>query len=790
MARGGRTEADTCRTYVLPAVQESGWLPDQIVDQYRITDGRVVLLGRRPRREEQLRADYVLEVSAGFPVAVIEAKREYGKPEDGLPQAKEYAELLDLPMALATNGRGIVEFDVRTGQERPVTRFPRPDEAWERYLAWRGIADDTVAQILREPFNRTLRNVDGTVKEPRYYQRIAIHRAVAAILSGDRRLLLTMATGTGKTFTALQIAWKVWRYWQRKGESGTRRVLYLADRDALVEQPLKKDFRPVFEDAAGRILGESPMSRNILFSTYQALRHGSGVPRYRDYPPDYFDLIVVDECHRGSARDESEWREILEHFTSATQLGLTATPKRDDNVDTYRYFRNPIYSYSLAKGIRDGFLAPYRVRRVMLSPDAHGWRPRPDEIDRYGREIPDKLYTTSEFERIVSLLARTEAAARYLTDYLKATNRMAKMAIFCVDAEHAALMRRAMGNANADLGAHHPEYAVRIVADDQERGKAMLERFQDEETSTPVVVTTARLLSTGIDIPTLQTIVLFKPVRSMVEFKQIIGRGSRLAPDFDKLSFDIIDFTRATLLFEDPEFDGPADLEVDDLIDEEGQVVEEVEASEMEPVEDDQVVADGEVGPPPDARKYYVDDVEVYLTADSLWMTDPETDRLRLVEYREHVANSVRHIAPTPAGLRRRWRNAAHRTEIWEELRRRAINRDELLDRVGLPEADAFDILVHLAWNEPVLTRLERARRVRRDHAAFFARFQSGAREVLDLLLERYAQHGVDDMADMHVLRLEPFEEIGGPQEFADRFGGGERLRKAVSELERLLYVA
>jgi type I restriction enzyme R subunit len=321
----------------------------------------------------------VLELSPGFPVAVVEAKREYAQPGDGLQQAKEYAGLLDLPVALATNGHGIVEFDFRTGQERPLDAFPRPDELWERYRAWKGIADEEVAEILREPFNRVLRNVDGSVKEPRYYQRVAIHRAVAAMLTGRDRLLLTMATGTGKTFTALQIVWKVWRYWQARGESGTRRVLYLSDRDRLVQQPLDKDFTPVFGTDVYRLRGEArgeiTTSRNIYFATYQALHDGSSDPPYREYRRDYFDLIIIDECHRGSAREESVWREILEYFESATQLGLTATPKSDADVDTYAYFGRPLYSYSLAQGIQDGFLAPYRVRRVVLSPDTHGWRP-------------------------------------------------------------------------------------------------------------------------------------------------------------------------------------------------------------------------------------------------------------------------------------------------------------------------------------------------------------------------------------------------------------------------------
>jgi len=789
---------------------DSGWLPDKIEPQYPITAGRVIFRGRRPDREEELRADYALEISPGFPIAVVEAKREYAKPADGLQQAKAYAELLDVPVALATNGHGIAEFDFGTGLERQLDRFPRPDEVWERFRAWKGITDDTVAEILREPFNRELKNTDGSAKEPRYYQRVAIHRAVAAILGGRSRLLLTMATGSGKTFTALQIVWKLWRFWETQGESGIRRVLYLADRDTLIEQPLKNDFKPVFEDAVHRILGESTTSRSIYFATYQALHDGTASPRFRrDYPPDYFDLIIVDECHRGSARDESAWRDILEYFAPATQLGLTATPKRDVNVDTYRYFGNPIYTYSLRQGINDGYLAPYRVRRVVLSPDAHGWRPDPGQLDRFGREIPDKWYQTKHFERVVSLLTRTDVAARYLTDRLRATDRMAKMVIFCVDSEHAADMRQAMTNANADIGRQHADYVVRIVAEEHRWGRAQLERFQDEETSTPVVVTTARLLSTGVDIPTLHTVVLFKPIRSIVEFKQIIGRGSRLATDYDKHDFEIIDFTGATALFEDPDFDGPAEIKVEDEIDDEGNVVDNPEAREPEPSGRGDTADEGSAGeeaggqgdgsqpapqpppsPPPHARKFYVDDSPVYVTADAVYMTDPDTDQLELVEYRDYAARVVRRLFPTPAGLRRRWRDAPSRAEIAAALSSRGIDLDELSRRAGLPDADAFDVLVHVAWNEPVLTRYDRARRLRREHTDFFQRFQPEAREVLDLLVERYAVHGVDDLSDLRALELEPVSELGTVVQIADRFGTPQHLQDAVAELQRRLYAA
>jgi type I restriction enzyme R subunit len=802
VVRRGRSEEDTCREFVLPSLQDSGWRKEQIQEQVHVTDGRVIFTGGRPDRDKELIPDYLLEVSPDFPVAVVEAKREYRTASDGLQQAKGYAELLDLPVALATNGHEIVEFGFDTGVERSLDRFPRPDEAWARFQKWKGITDAVTADVLKEPFNRALVGVDGLPKEPRYYQRIAIHRAVTAILNGRKRLLLTMATGAGKTFTALQIVWKVWRYWETLGKSGTGRVLYLADRDVLISRPMR-DFREVFGDSVHRILGEATTAYSIFFSTYQALRDDLGDPRFRrDFPPDFFDLIVVDECHRGSARDDSSWREILVYFDSAAQLGMTATPKRDANVDTYNYFGDPLYTYSLRQGISDGFLAPYRVHRVVLSPDAFGWRPDHGELDRYGRDIPDKLYKTSDFERVVSLLSRTDAAARYLTDYLRANGRMNKMAIFCVDSEHAADMRRAISNANTDMTRQQSDYVARIVADEEQTVKADLERFADEESPTPVVATTARLLTTGVDIPTLHTVVLFKPIRSIVEFKQIIGRGSRLAPDYDKLSFAIIDFTGATILFEDPDFDGPADVSDEDEIDEQGNVVDHPSAGENKPGfrrdGDDAGSGDhrdkggGSTGKkaPRYSEKLYVDNTPVYKVAEGFWVTDPATDRLELVEYRDYATRAVRRLFPTPTGLRMRWREAPGRAEIVTELRSRGIDLDELAVSTDLQDMDALDLLIHLAWNEPKLTRFDRARRVRRNHGGFFGSFQPEAREVLELLLERYATYGIDDMTDARALEADSVREFGTLVEIAERFGGPERMRAAVEDLQRLLYAA
>lgn len=796
----GPTEADTCRDYVVPRLKEAGWDDDQIVEQFRITDGRIVSLGMRHHRDHPLRADYVLEYRPGLPLAVVEAKRSYSIPGKGLQQAKRYASLLDVPFAYSTNGRGVVEDDRNTGIERDdLVGFPSPDVLWARYREWQGLIDELATEGVLLSFNRALRNPDGSVKEPHYYQRVAINRAVRAILRGDKRLLLTMATGTGKTFVSMQIVWKLWNVAWRPGRNP--RILYLADRNILVDQPMEREFKPAFGAGEGspiwKLSGEAKLGREIYFGLYQQLAdsHEGLDGMFRDYASDFFDLVIVDECHRGSARDESTWRAILHHFSPATQLGMTATPKRDETVDTYDYFGGSLFEYSLAQGIEDGFLAPYRVRRVVLSADAHGWEPSQGQLDLFGKEIPRGLYTTRDFERVVSLLSRTEAAAKHLTEYLRRTDRFAKTIVFCVNQEHADQMRRALHNANADLVKKHPNYVVRIVSDEGDVGRGHLSDFADTEKTFPVIATTSELLSTGVDLPTVRNIVLFRPVGSMALFKQMIGRGTRLFPDEDKLSFDIIDYSGATALFSDPEFDGPPEQVVEVEIDTEGNV-------ESDSVWEESLPTLGPVGSgreletlSPDAleeepfTKFYVDDAEVWITAEAVYHLDPDTERLRLVEYRDFVAETVRSLFPDPIQLRSKWATRVGRRDILDALAAHGVDEAELVERTGLVEADPFDVLVHLAWNQPLATRVERVRRVRREHDAFFEAFRPAARQVLGYLLDKYAEHGAE-LEDLAVLEVPPLSSLGTPAEIADRFGSPEALRSAVSRLSELVYVA
>jgi type I restriction enzyme, R subunit len=581
------TEADTCRKFVLPKLYAAGWNDDNITEQKTFTDGRIVVGGGQPRRRKQKRADYLLRYRPDFTIAVVEAKPEYKLPADGLQQAKEYAQILGLKFAYATNGHGIVEHDFLTGKDSDLEIFPSAADLWGRLKAAEHIADD-VAEKLLHPYY----HLSG--KSPRYYQEIAINRAVQAILQGKRRVLLTLATGTGKTVIAFQICYKLWNSrWNRTGEHRRPRILYLADRNILVDDPKDKTFAP-FGDARHKIEGEAIKSREMYFATYQAIAKDKRRPGlYRDYPRDFFDLVIVDECHRGSARDESNWREILEYYEPAFQLGMTATPLRQDNRDTYLYFGNPLYTYSLRQGIDDGFLAPYRVHRIVSTMDATGWRPSKGELDRYGREIPDELYGTKDFERAVAMKVRTEAIARNIAEFMKKTDRFGKTIVFCVDQEHAEDMRKALNNHNTDLVRDRSDYVVRVVSDEGSVGRGHLDRFMELETTTPAIVTTSQMLTTGVDVQTCKNVVIARVVNSMTEFKQIIGRGTRVRDDYGKLFFNILDYTgSATQLFADPDFDGEPALVTEAEMDREGNT------TETEIIEEEPPVTEPEPEPP------------------------------------------------------------------------------------------------------------------------------------------------------------------------------------------------
>jgi len=787
-------EADTCRTYVLPKLYSAGWEDSQISEQKSFTDGRIVIVGNRPIRRPQKRADYLLRYRRDFPIAVVEAKAAYRTAGDGLQQAKEYAQILGLKFAYATNGHAIIEHDLLTGIESELTGFPTPDELWARLRGAEGITEDVAGRLLTPYYH-----LSG--KSPRYYQEIAINGAVQAILQGKKRVLLTLATGTGKTVVAFQICWKLTNArWNRTGDYRRPRILYLADRNVLVDDPKDKTFAP-FGEARHKIEGEAIKSREMYFAIYQAIAKDQRRPGlYRDYPRDFFDLIVVDECHRGSARDESNWREILEYFEPAYQLGMTATPLREDNRDTYRYFHSPIYTYSLRQGIDDGFLAPYRVHRIVSTVDAAGWRPTAGELDRYGREIPDSVYGTPDFERLVALKARTEAIARNLTDFLKKSDRFGKTIVFCVDQEHAEEMRRTLNNCNADLARQYPDYVARVVSDEGDIGRGHLSRFMDVEKTTPVILTTSQMLTTGVDAPTCKNVVLVRTVNSMTEFKQIIGRGTRVRDDYGKLFFNILDYTgSATRLFADPEFDGDPVQVTEEEMDATGEtigeptVVEEQEEGEQpeegEKAEDTGtgLTFDDSTG---ERRKYYVDVGIVEIAAHLVYELDASGKRLQVKKFTEYTAESVRSMYPSAAELRAKWSDAEQRAAIITALEERGIAFEELAESAKQPDADPFDLLCHVAYSAPIRSRRERAEAARIEGKAFFDKFTNGAREVLNALLEKYVEFGTAQFQIPDILKVPPISEHGNVIEIAGLFGGPDKLREAVGELQQLLYAA
>jgi type I restriction enzyme R subunit len=761
-----------------------------INEQRSFTDGRVVFVAGRAKRGKQKRADYILRYRADYPIAIVEAKSYYNHAADGVQQAKDYALILGLKFAYATNGREIIEIDFFTGKETQRKDFPTPDELWRRQRE--GLGDDVAAERLL-----SLTRPDPG-KPLRYYQEFAVNRAVQAIVTGQKQALLTLCTGAGKTQVAFQICWKLWSAgWNRRGDFRKPKILYLADRSVLVDDPMAKDFAP-FGDARFKITeGKVSKARDIYFALYQAIAEDANREGlFKQFAPDFFDLIIIDECHRGSSRDESSWRRILEYFAPAFQLGMTATPLRDDNRDTYAYFGSPLYTYSLAQGIADGFLALYRVHRVITDYDAAGWRPTRGEIDRYGREVPDEEYGTKDFERVVALRARTEAIARHLTDFLTNSDRFAKTIVFCVDQEHASEMRRALGNLNTDLQVQYPDYVCRVTADEGDIGAAHRAKFQDVETKTPVILTTSQLLTTGVDAPTCRNIVLARVVGSMSEFKQIIGRGTRLREDYGKLFFNIIDYTgTATANFADTAFDGEPTIETVTEIGPDGQVrtTETEEHPPTEPPDDELSEETGPGGLPPETggeptRKFYVDGGNVEIIHHLVYELDTDGKRLTCKALTDWTGEKVRALFPSPAQLRADWMVADKRKTIVDALSERGIDLEMLAGDVGRPDDDPFDLLCHLAWNAPLRTRRERAQRMRQERQDFFDKYGPEARAVLEALLEKYSDHGAAQFVLPDILKIPPISELGNPSEIAQRFGGPQQMRSAVDAMASLIY--
>ena len=816
------SESDIGDKFIRPALVQVGWdSMEQIFAQYPLRAGRVVVRGNKAYRDEStvLRADYALFYKPNIPLAIVEAKKSRLSMSAGMQQAIAYAQLLDVPFSFSSNGDGFVFRDatLATGvleQNLTLEEFPSPQELWRRYCAWKGWSDEEsrIAGFDYAPH-----------KTPRYYQLNAVNRAVEAIAAGQNRVLLVMATGTGKTYTAFQIIWRLWKSGAKK------RILFLADRNILIDQTMVNDFRP-FKGAMAKLspngkgverinaqgqteVEQIPLAVNkttkkvdtafeIYLSLYQAVT-GTEEERniYKQFSPDFFDLIVVDECHRGSAAEDSAWRDILTYFGSATQIGLTATPKETKDVSNTDYFGEPVYTYSLKQGIEDGYLAPYKVIRVDLDKDTFGWRPTAGMTDKHGHAIEDRIYTGADMNRKLVLEQRDVAVAAKITEYLKATDRYAKTIVFCEDIDHAARMRQALSNANADLCATQPKYVVQITGDSTE-GKLELDNFIDPEKTYPVIATTSRLMSTGVDAQTCKLIVLDQGIKSMTLFKQIIGRGTRLREDLGKTWFTILDFKRATELFADKDFDG--------------EPVQIYEPGIGEPVAPPEPAVPGgmpgDAGPPggasdpldplttpgpfaggsgaADGPKKYIlgNNVTVsvarervqYLNADGKLITESLRDYTRI--------NLLKKYDSLDEFLQA-WQQADRKAALLQELEGQGVLLEALADEVahmGMVDLDPFDLLLHVAYDQPPLTRRERARRVHKRNV--FTHYGPVARKVLEALLDKYADEGIATIESNEVFKLQPFTDLGSPVELVRSFGGRPQYLAALQTLERELY--
>ncbi len=808
------SERDVCTKFITPALDAAGWdIHTQVREELSFTKGRIIVRGRLVTRGKAKRADYVLYYKH-LPIALIEAKDPSYSVGAGMQQALDYAATLDIPYVFASNGSGFVFHD-RTGQSTLIEKtlgladFPGPEELWSRYQAWKGLKPAQAAVVLQDYYD------DGGGKEPRYYQRNAINATIEAISKGQNRILLVMATGTGKTYTAFQIIWRLWKAGQKK------RILFLADRNVLIDQTMVNDFRP-FGPAMAKLSTSSktieradgsevavPLAIDkkrrvdtayeIYLGLYQAITGPEERQKlFREFSPDFFDLIVIDECHRGSAAEDSAWREILAYFKNATQIGLTATPKETEYVSNIHYFGAPVYTYSLKQGISDGFLAPYKVIKVHLDVDVQGYRPTAGETDKFGHTIDDRIYNEKDFDRTLVIDERTQRVAHWISEYLKQSgDRFQKTIVFCVDTEHAARMRRALINENADLVQQNAKYVMRITGDDAE-GAAQLGNFIDPESRYPVLVTTSRLLSTGVDAQTCRLIVLDREVGSMTEFKQIVGRGTRVHEDTQKYYFTLVDFRKATNHFADPDFDGdPVQIyepdEHDPPVPPDDVLINPVDgssATNSEPGDDETIVVNPDVVYPPPTggirpAKFYVKERAVTVVLERVEYLD-DAGKLVTESLRDYSRKTIRKHFTSLDEFLRRWRSAERKESVIAELAEEGLLLEPLQDEVG-KDLDPFDLICHIAFDQPPRSRRERATNVlKRD---VFAKYGAQARTVLEALLEKYRDEGVvSDLDNIKVLEIPPFSAMGTPLQLIKQFGNKAGFEQAVHELQHALY--
>ncbi|PZO42498.1 MAG: restriction endonuclease [Leptolyngbya sp.] len=788
------SERDICTKYITPALERAGWdITTQIREEFPLTRGRIIVRGKLHTRAQHKRADYVLFYKPNLPIAIIEAKDNKHSLGDGMQQGLGYAEMLQVPFVFSSNGDGFlfhnkITSDGTIERELGLDEFPSPQTLWQWWISHQGLNDAQQTLVTQDYYS------DGSNKTPRYYQLLAINKTIEAIARGQNRILLVMATGTGKTFTAFQIIWRLWR------SKAKKRILFLADRNILVDQTMTNDFKP-FGSAMTKIQKrQANKSYEIYLSLYQAVT-GTEEERniYKQFSPGFFDLIVIDECHRGSAAADSAWREILDYFSAATQIGLTATPKETKEVSNIDYFGEPIYTYSLRQGIDDGFLAPYKVVRIDLDKDLSGWRPSKGMVDKHGNEIEDRIYNQRDFDKNLVLERRTQLVAQKVTEFLKQTNRFDKAIVFCENIDHAERMRQALNNENSDLVAQNSKYVMRITGDNEE-GKAELDNFIFPESVYPVIATTSKLMTTGIDAQTCKLIVLDQRIQSMTEFKQIIGRGTRINEDYGKYYFTIIDFKRATELFADPDFDGdpvqiyePKDLEdspvpPDDPVDD--PTDDPTDEGFIYPLDDGiGGFRLGDNGADQDGfrvRRYVVANVEVKVAAERVQYFDAD-GKLITESLKDYTRKTLAKEFASLNDFLRRWSDADKKQVIIEELANQGVFFEALAEEIGR-DCDPFDLICHVAWDRPPLTRRERAEVVKQRN--YFAQYGDQARRVLDALLQKYADEGVEPIEEPQILTIAPFTQFGTPVELIRAFGGLSQYQQALRELEQALYSA
>lgn len=785
------SERDICSKFITPALQQAGWnLQTQVREEFSLTKGRIIVRGKLHTRAQHKRADYVLFYKANLPIAVIEAKDNKHSLGDGMQQALGYAELLQVPFVFSSNGDGFLFHNKLTdnGQlesELMLDAFPSPETLWQWWSQSKGLTEPQQQIVTQDYYS------DGSDRTPRYYQLMAINKTIEAIAQGQNRLLLVMATGTGKTYTAFQIIWRLWK-------SGTKkRILFLADRNILVDQTKNNDFKP-FGAAMTKITHRKvDKSYEIYLSLYQAVTGSEEADNiYKQFSPNFFDLIVVDECHRGSAAEDSAWRQILEYFSTATQIGLTATPKETNEVSNIDYFGEPVYSYSLKQGIDDGFLAPYKVVRIDLDKDLAGWRPSSGMTDKHGELIEDRIYNQKDFDKTLILEQRTKVVAQKVSEFLKKTNRFDKTIVFCENIDHAERMRQALVNENADLVKQNSKYIMRITGDNEE-GKNELGNFIDPQQRYPVIAVTSKLMTTGVDAQTCKLIVLDQRIQSMTEFKQIVGRGTRINEEYNKFYFTIIDFKKATELFADPDFDGdPVQIYVPNTP--EDPIVPPDNDEQADTSEDGETIYPMDDNPPvfppfeettveddkTPRKRYVVANVPVTVVAERVQYFDAN-GKLITESLKDYTRKTLAKEFASMDDFLRRWNSTDKKQAIIDELTSEGVFFDALAEEIG-KDLDPFDLICHIAYDQPPLTRKERAEAVKKRN--YFTQYGEAAQAVLSALLDKYADEGVTHIEKPQILTIAPFPQFGTPMEIVKTFGGMAQYQQAVQQLEQQLY--